>query len=189
MSGAASGSGAHVWVDGRLLPADGPHLSVFDRGFQLGDGIFETLRVRGAHPTELAEHIARLRGSAAGLDIALPDDLEEMLAIGIADLLVADGLDGPAGDASVRITVSRGAFRGRGLLPPDETVAADDRDPGLAGRRRRRRATSRAACDSSPRRSGATRPARSRRSRPRRAPTTSTPGSRRAAPAPTTRCS
>jgi branched-chain amino acid aminotransferase len=114
----------HVWVDGRLLPADGPHLSVFDRGFQLGDGIFETLRVRGAHPTELAEHIARLRGSAAGLDIALPDDLEEVLAIGIADLLVADGLDGPAGDASVRITVSRGAFRGRGLLPPDETVAA-----------------------------------------------------------------
>ena len=114
----------HVWVDGRVLPADGPHLSVFDRGFQLGDGIFETLRVRGAHATELPEHIARLRGSAAGLDIALPDDLDEMLAVGIADLLVANGLDGPAGDASVRVTVSRGAFRGRGLLPPDENVAA-----------------------------------------------------------------
>lgn len=114
----------HVWVDGRLFPADGPHLSVFDRGFQLGDGIFETLRVRGARATELAEHIARLRGSAAGLDIVLPDDLDEMLGVGIADLLVANGLDGPAGDASVRITVSRGAFRGRGLLPPDETVAA-----------------------------------------------------------------
>jgi branched-chain amino acid aminotransferase len=115
---------AHVWVDGRLLPADGQHLSVFDRGFQLGDGIFETLRVRGARATELAEHIARLRSSAAGLDIDLPDDLDEVLGVGIADLLVANGLDGPAGDASVRITVSRGAYRGRGLLPPDETVAA-----------------------------------------------------------------
>ena len=115
---------SHVWVDGRLLPADGPHLSVFDRGFQLGDGIFETLRVRGARATELAEHIARLRSSAAGLDIALPDDLDDVLGVGIADLLVANGLDGPAGDASVRITVSRGAFRGRGLLPPDETVVA-----------------------------------------------------------------
>ena len=131
MSGSASGArdGApatpsHVWLDGRVVPADGPHLSVFDRGFQLGDGVFETLRVRGARATELPEHIARLRNSAAGLDIALPDDLEEMLAVGIADLLVANGLDGPAGDASVRITVSRGAFRGRGLLPPDETVAA-----------------------------------------------------------------
>ena len=119
-----SGSPDHVWVDGRLLPAEGPHLSVFDRGFQLGDGIFETLRVRGARATELAEHIARLRSSAAGLDIDLPDDLDEMLGVGIADLLVANGLDGPTGDASVRITVSRGAFRGRGLLPPDETVAA-----------------------------------------------------------------
>jgi branched-chain amino acid aminotransferase len=123
--GAASGSGTgHVWVDGRVLPSEGAHLSVFDRGFQLGDGIFETLRVRGAHATELSEHIARLRGSAAGLDIALPDDLDEVLAVGIADLLVANGLDGPAGDASVRITVSRGAFRGRGLLPPDEDVTA-----------------------------------------------------------------
>jgi len=122
-AGVAAATPGHVWLDGRVLPADGPHLSVFDRGFQLGDGIFETLRVRGAHATELPEHIARLRGSAAGLDIALPDDLEDVLAVGIADLLVANGLDGPAGDASVRITVSRGAFRGRGLLPPDENVA------------------------------------------------------------------
>jgi branched-chain amino acid aminotransferase len=112
----------HVWVDGGLLPADGRHLSVFDRGFQLGDGIFETLRVRGAHPTELDEHIARLRRSAAGLDIPLPSDIAERLATGIAAVLAADGLDRPDGDASVRITVSRGPFRARGLLPPDEVV-------------------------------------------------------------------
>jgi branched-chain amino acid aminotransferase len=114
----------HVWVDGRLLPADGAHLSVFDRGFQLGDGIFETLRVRAAHPTELAEHVTRLRSSAAGLEIALPDDIEARLAAGIVALLAAESLDGPSGDASVRITISRGAFRARGLLPPDEVVAA-----------------------------------------------------------------
>ena len=59
----------HVWVDGKLLPAAGPHLSVADRGFQLGDGIFETLRARGGHATELGEHLARLRHSAEGLDI------------------------------------------------------------------------------------------------------------------------
>lgn len=112
----------HVWVDGRLLPADGLHLSAFDRGFQLGDGIFETLRARAGHPTELAEHVARLRRSASGLDIALPDDIDGQVATGIAELLAADGFDGPTGDASLRITVSRGAFRGRGLLPPDEVV-------------------------------------------------------------------
>ena len=108
----------HVWVDGRLLAADGPHLSVFDRGFQLGDGIFETLRARGGRVTELAEHLARLHRSAAGLDIDLPSGANDAIAMGIAELLAVEGLDGPEGDASIRITVSRGAFRGRGLLPP-----------------------------------------------------------------------
>lgn len=112
----------YVWVDGAILPADGVHLSVFDRGFQLGDGIFETLRVRSGHPTELAEHLSRLRRSAHGLGIVLPDGLDDRLAGGIADLLAAEGLDGPAGDASIRITVSRGAFHGRGLMPADEDV-------------------------------------------------------------------
>jgi branched-subunit amino acid aminotransferase/4-amino-4-deoxychorismate lyase len=112
----------HVWVDGRLLPADAAHLSVFDRGFQLGDGVFETLRARGGHPAELDEHVARLGRSATGLGIALPDDIRERLERGIAELLDADELAGPAGDASIRITVSRGPYRGRGLLPPDEQV-------------------------------------------------------------------
>lgn len=117
-----SGPPRHVWVDGRLLPADGAHISSFDRGFQLGDGIFETLRARGSRPTELAEHVARLRRSASGLDIALPDDIETRLTQGIAELLAAEGLDGPNGDASVRITVSRGPYMTRGVLPPNEDV-------------------------------------------------------------------
>lgn len=114
----------HVWVDGRLLAADGPHLSVFDRGFQLGDGIFETVRVRAGHVTELADHLARLRRSAEGLEIDLPPYIETRLMAGIAELLAADGLGGPEADASVRITVTRGAFRGRGLLPTGEPVPA-----------------------------------------------------------------
>ena len=121
-TGSAGSAAGHVWVDGRLMSADEPHVSVFDRGFQLGDGIFETLRARAGRPTELAEHVARLRGSAGGLDIALPDDIAALLGGGIAELLAADDLDGPDGDASIRITVTRGRFRGRGLLPPDEAV-------------------------------------------------------------------
>jgi branched-chain amino acid aminotransferase len=114
----------HVWLDGRVRPADVPHLSVFDRGFLLGDGIFETLRARDGHPTELPAHLARLRRSADGLGIELPDGLEAQIEAGVAALLAAEGLDGPGGDASLRITVSRGPFRGRGLLPPDEEVPA-----------------------------------------------------------------
>jgi branched-chain amino acid aminotransferase len=117
------GGPEHIWIDGRIEPAGGPHLSAFDRGFQLGDGVFETIRVRSDHPTELAEHLARLRGSADGLGIPLPADAGARIEQGIVDLLAAEGLDGPSGDASVRITVSRGVFLGRGLLPPGGDVA------------------------------------------------------------------
>lgn len=114
----------HIWLDGHLLPADAPHLSAFDRGFQLGDGVFETLRARAGRPTELHEHAERLKRSAAGLAIPLAEDIESRLAAGIAELVAAEGLDGPDGDASIRITVSRGVFFGRGLLPPDEHPSA-----------------------------------------------------------------
>ncbi|MEA2674973.1 MAG: branched-chain amino acid aminotransferase, partial [Chloroflexota bacterium] len=130
VSGSGSGSGGtsalagrHVWVDGALEPTEARHLSAFDRGFQLGDGVFETLRARAGHPTELAEHLARLRRSAAGLDIELAGSLEADVTRGIASLLAADGLGGPDGDASIRITVSRGTSAGRGLLPPERPVA------------------------------------------------------------------
>jgi branched-chain amino acid aminotransferase len=107
-----------VWVDGALRPADSPHLSVFDRGFQLGDGIFETLRAKGGHAIELREHVARLRRSADGLAIELPAGADGLLELGIGELLAAEGLAGPDADASVRITVSRGSWAQRGLLPP-----------------------------------------------------------------------
>lgn len=113
----------HVWVDGRIVSAATPVLTAFDRGFQLGDAIFETLRARAGRPTELPEHVARLHRSAVGLAIVLPDHLERRLAVAIADLLAVERLGGPDGDASIRITVSRGAFFGRGLLPPDEHPA------------------------------------------------------------------
>lgn len=116
MSGSEDGP-RHVWVDDRLLPATGPHLSAFDRGFQLGDGVFETLRARAGRPTELPEHLERLRRSADGLSIELPADLAARISGAIESLLQAEGLDGPEGDASIRITVSRGVIRARGLLP------------------------------------------------------------------------
>ena len=87
----------HIWIDGRIMPAEGAHLSAFDRGFQLGDGIFETLRARGGRVTELREHLTRLQRSAAGLDIKLPVGTGTQIARGIASLLEMEGLAGPGG--------------------------------------------------------------------------------------------
>src|SRR5439155_21999641 len=55
--------------------------------------------------------------SATGLDIELPAGADAQIAAGIAALLEAEGLGGPDGDASIRITMSRGAITARGLLP------------------------------------------------------------------------
>ncbi|MEO6206834.1 MAG: aminotransferase class IV [Candidatus Limnocylindrales bacterium] len=123
MTASSSGPG-HVWVNGDIMTATTRHLSVFDRGFQLGDGIFETIRAHAGRATELPEHLARLRRSAAGLEIDLPADVESTLTAGIGALLSVDGLDGPDADASVRITISRGPFQSRGVLPPAEDVEA-----------------------------------------------------------------
>lgn len=109
-----------VWVDGELLASDARHLSVADRGFQLGDGVFETLRARDGVAIELAAHLARLHRSADGLEIPLPSDVDDRLTGAIDDLLAADGLADPGADASVRITVSRGVFQSRGTLPVGE---------------------------------------------------------------------
>jgi branched-chain amino acid aminotransferase len=110
----------YIWLDGRLARAGGPHLSVTDRGFQLGDGVFETLRARRGVAIELREHLDRLRESAGATEIPLPDD--DRIVRGIADLLRAEGLGGtePPGDAAMRITASRGPVEGRGMaISPD----------------------------------------------------------------------
>jgi branched-chain amino acid aminotransferase len=112
----------HVWVDGQLLPADGRHLSAFDRGFQLGDGAFETLRARGGRAAELDRHLERLGHSTTGLEIDLPADATASIERGIKDLLDAEGLAGPDGDAAIRITVSRGSIMARGLIPADDAA-------------------------------------------------------------------
>jgi branched-chain amino acid aminotransferase len=116
-SGPAKGGPRNVWVDGQLLDAGARHLSAFDRGFQLGDGVFETMRARGGTVTELADHLARLHRSADGLGIELDPDADARLAAGIASVLHAERLDEAEADASIRITVSRGEIHARGLLP------------------------------------------------------------------------
>jgi branched-subunit amino acid aminotransferase/4-amino-4-deoxychorismate lyase len=103
-----------------LQPAGEALLSVTDRGFQLGDGIFETIRVVGGRALELPLHVSRLQASAAVLEIPLPDGLVRCLDGAIAELCRANLLDDPAVQAAVRVTASRGPVDGRGLRPPEQ---------------------------------------------------------------------
>jgi branched-chain amino acid aminotransferase len=102
-----------VWLNGRLLPEAEACLSIFDRGFTLGDGVFETLRVKVGRPLWLADHLARLREGAALLGIPVPLD-DRALEHGLAGLIEARGTP----EASLRLTLSRGPSQARGVWPP-----------------------------------------------------------------------
>jgi branched-subunit amino acid aminotransferase/4-amino-4-deoxychorismate lyase len=120
MTGGGMSRTRTVWIDGRLEHAEKALLTVTDRGFQVGDGIFETLRVVGGRVLELPLHARRLQASAEVLALPLPDDLERHLGQAIADLCDANRLDGPDTQAAIRVTVSRGPVDGRALFPPDD---------------------------------------------------------------------
>lgn len=104
-----------LWVNDGLVPVDEAALDPRDRGFTLGDGLFETIRVRGGRPLFLDLHLARLRAGAGRIGLSrVPDD--ETLSGAIRMTLEANGLS----DAAVRLTVSRGVPANRGLLPKPE---------------------------------------------------------------------
>ncbi|MCW2568593.1 MAG: aminotransferase [Mycobacterium sp.] len=56
----------------RVVPPGEPMLRGDDLGVVRGDGVFETLHVRGGRPFLLAEHLARMARSAERLDLPLP---------------------------------------------------------------------------------------------------------------------
>jgi branched-chain amino acid aminotransferase len=142
MTGGGMNRTSTVWINGRLEPGESALLTVTDRAFQVGDGIFETLRVVGGRVLELPLHANRLQASADVLALPLPDDLERYLGQAIADLCRANRLDGPESQVAVRVTVSRGAVAGRALLPPEDVSPnvvvqawpADPPPPELLGR-------------------------------------------------------
>lgn len=110
---ATPASARYLYVNGELRESRDPQVSALDRGFTLGDGVFETLRSIGGAVPRLAQHLARLRYSAGVIELEVPEP-DERLASAIGSLLVANGLR----DAVVRLTLSRGASFERGVLPP-----------------------------------------------------------------------
>ncbi|MBP2151709.1 aminotransferase class IV [Xanthobacter flavus] len=87
-------------------------VSPFDRGFTLGDGLFETLRIKGGRVLRVEAHLARLAAGAGVLGIPLPA-LD--LGTALAQTAEANGLS----EGVLRLTLTRGPGP-RGVLPRAE---------------------------------------------------------------------
>lgn len=100
-----------VFLNGEFLPEDQAVVSVYDRSFLYGDGLFETLRVVRGRPFRFAQHLERLVRGADFLKIKLPFTPKEIQRS--ADQLIAKN---EMPESVLRITLSRGAGQ-RGYLP------------------------------------------------------------------------
>lgn len=61
-----------AFLNGRFMPLSHAKVSVEDRGFQFGDGIYELVRSYNGSPFHLKEHVRRLAHSAATLQLLNP---------------------------------------------------------------------------------------------------------------------
>lgn len=95
-----------VWVNGRLVEHARASISVFDRGFMYGDGLFETMRAYGGRVFMIDEHLDRLFRSLKSVRIKVPG-LKSFYKSEIYRLLRANGLT----SAYIRLTVTRGEGR------------------------------------------------------------------------------
>lgn len=75
------------WLNGELATVREARVSVLDRGFLFGDGIYEVVPVYGGRPFRFAEHMARLERSLAEVRIPNPMDRDGWRAV--IDRLVA----------------------------------------------------------------------------------------------------
>ena len=94
---------SHVSLNGKILPAGDAQISVFDRGFLFGDGIYEVMAQINGRFFYGEAHLARLRRCLGEIDI---DFDVEALVRDIPALLEASGLTGH--DCLLYIQVTRG---------------------------------------------------------------------------------
>jgi aminodeoxychorismate lyase len=92
-----------IFLNGQLVPAEDAVISVFDRGFLYGDGLFESMRVLNGKPFRWAQHLERLQRGADFLKIRIPYTPETLRST--ADKLIAKN---KMSDALLRLTLSRG---------------------------------------------------------------------------------
>lgn len=93
-----------IYVNGDYVKKEDAKISVFDRGYLYGDGVFEGIRSYNGRVFKLDEHIKRLYASAKVTMLNIPLSFVEMKEA-IIETLRRNGL---TQDAYIRVVVSRG---------------------------------------------------------------------------------
>jgi D-alanine transaminase len=92
-----------VYLNGEFLPQDRAFVSVFDRGFLFGDGVYEVIPAYGGHPFRLEQHLDRLDASLRAIRLHDPLPRERWGQM-VEELVRRNG----GGDQSIYLQVTRG---------------------------------------------------------------------------------
>jgi D-alanine transaminase len=103
-----------VYLNGEFLPADEAKISVLDRGFIFGDGVYEVIPVYGGRLFRLPHHLERLDHSLEGIRLANPMDHKYWQAV-LEELIQRNG----GGDQSLYLQITRGVAERDHSFPPD----------------------------------------------------------------------
>jgi len=105
---------SQVYLNGDYMPLNEARISVLDRGFLFGDGVYEVIPAYGGRLLRLAEHLERLDNSLAA--IRMDNPLARRQWDEIFARLTADA----PGDRFLYVQVTRGADSTRMHLFPDK---------------------------------------------------------------------
>ena len=103
-----------VYLNGRYLPIHEAHISVLDRGFLFGDGVYEVIPSYSGRLFRFQDHIRRLSNSLSGIRLNNPHNEKQWLDI------VSPLID-PRINQSVYIQITRGADEKRDHAFPKST--------------------------------------------------------------------
>lgn len=103
-----------VFLNDEFLPIEQAKISVLDRGFIFGDGVYEVIPVYSRHAFRLDEHLDRLQSSLDAIRLTNPYSREKWSAL-IADLVSRNDWD----DQYVYLQVTRGVAERDHAFPSD----------------------------------------------------------------------
>ena len=94
---------SEVYLNGEYLPADEAKISVLDRGFVFGDGVYEVIPVYGSRLFRAPHHLQRLNNGLEAIRIDRPLSDKRWIDI-LEELVRRNG----GGDQSLYLQVTRG---------------------------------------------------------------------------------
>ena len=103
-----------VFLNGKFIPVEDARVSVLDRGFIFGDGVYELVPVYSRVPFRIDEHLARLERSLAAVRIRNPYSRAEWRDI-ILQLVARQ----PFEDQGIYFQVTRGVAKRDHAFPKD----------------------------------------------------------------------